>query len=139
MPGCSDALTRRALVAALLTGALAGCASLSGKPEDVVRARAQARWDALLKGDYERAYGYITPGGRAVVPYATYRGRIGNAVTWKSAEVASVTCETLEKCTVKVKVTYLPAVRRAAIGTIERFLDETWVVDAGQWWFVYKF
>jgi hypothetical protein len=73
-----------------------------------------------------------------VVPYATYRGRIGGAVTWKSAEVASVKCETLEKCTVQVKVTYQPMVYRSAIGTIERFLDETWVVDEGQWWFVYR-
>lgn len=134
-----ERIRRRTLVVALIGGMLAGCASLSRKPEDIVRERAQARWNALLKRDFERAYGYISPGGRAVVPLATYRGRIGTAVAWKSAEVSSVTCETLEKCTVQVKVTYLPAMRRAAIGTIERYLDETWVVDAGQWWFVYKF
>jgi hypothetical protein len=130
---------RRSLVVALLAAVLAGCASTPTTPEEIVRERAQARWNALLKGDFEGAYGYITPGGRAVVPLATYRGRIGSAVTWKSAEVASVTCETLERCTVQVKVTYLPVMRRAAVGTIERYLDETWVVDAGQWWFVYKF
>jgi hypothetical protein len=138
MPKRFDLLSRRMLFAVLASGLLAGCASLSGKPEDIVRARAQARWDALLKGDFERAYGYISPGGRAVVPYPTYRGRIGGAVTWKSAEVASVTCETLEKCSVQVKVTYLPAMHRSAIGTIERHMEETWVVDAGQWWLVYR-
>lgn len=134
-----DPTPRRTLVVALLAAVLAGCASTPPAPEQIVRERAQARWNALLKGDFERAYAYITPGGRAVVPLATYRGRIGNAVTWKSAEVASVTCETLEMCTVQVKVTYLPVMRRASVGTIERYLDETWVVDAGQWWFVYKF
>jgi hypothetical protein len=129
---------RRTLVVALITAVLAGCASTPTTPEEIVRERAQARWNALLIGDFERAYGYISPGGRAVVPYATYRGRIGGAVTWKSAEVASVTCETLEKCSVQVKVSYQPVMRRATIGTIERSLNETWVVDAGQWWFVYK-
>lgn len=125
-------------LSAVLGAALAGCAIAPKKPEDAVRERAQARWDALLKGDLQRAYGYISPGGRAVVPYETYRGRIGAAVTWQSAQVTSVTCETLEKCSVRVNLTYLPAMRRSAIGTIERSLDETWVLDAGQWWFVYR-
>jgi hypothetical protein len=133
-----DFHARRALVAVMAAGVLAGCATSPSTPEDIVRARAQARWDALLKGDLQRAYGYISPGGRAVVSYDSYRARFGRAVAWKGAEVASVTCETLEKCTVQVKVTYQPMVYRSAIGTIERFLDETWVVDEGQWWFVYR-
>lgn len=126
------------LCAALCAAALAGCATTPATLEDVVRERAQARWDALLKGDLQRAYGYISPGGRAVVPFDTYRGRIGAAVSWKSAQVTSVVCETLEKCSVSVNVTYVPAIRRSGIGTIVRSLDETWVLDAGQWWFVYR-
>ena len=129
---------RRALALALVSALLAGCAITPKKPEDAVRERAQARWDALLKGDFETAYTFISPGGRAAVPYRLYRGRIGGAATWQSAQVDSVTCETLEKCTVLVKVHIHAPMRRARLGTIEAGVRETWLLEDGQWWFLYK-
>jgi hypothetical protein len=58
----------------------------------------------------------------------------GGAVAWKSAEVMSVTCETSEKCTALLKVSYEPALMRGKVGSIERGLEETWLLDSGRWW-----
>lgn len=56
---------RRAALAALLataTLALAACAGLQPKtPEDVVRERSEARWDALIKRDFDKAWNTPSP------------------------------------------------------------------------------
>src|ERR1043165_10081149 len=63
-----------------------GCATMAEQPpEQVVKARAQARWDALLKGDYEAAYGYLGPGSRAVNSLEAYKASIRKGF-WQSAQ-----------------------------------------------------
>jgi hypothetical protein len=123
-----------ALAAALL---LAGCAT---KPpptrEEIVAQRANARWQALMAGDFDKAYGYLTPAARALKPLAVWRGGFRSFTTWKSAEVVSVTCETSEKCIVRVDVRHEPVVMRGRLGTISSAVDETWLLDDGQWWFL---
>lgn len=131
--------TRRMLPAVATVALLGACAgTFKSTPEELVRERAAKRWQALIAGDFQKAYEYLTPGSRAVTPYAQYRARIGGAVTFKSAEPVSVVCETSEKCVVKVKVRYEAVLLRPRLGTIERYLDETWLQDAGQWWFLYS-
>ena len=94
---------RRALVAAAALG-VAGCAFQSKAPEQDVQERAQARWDALVKRDFERAWTYTDPAFRARVPQADYKARFGAGGAWKEAKVTSVTCEP-ERCLVRVRVT----------------------------------
>lgn len=124
------------LAAACFLLALAGCASFSPRtPEETVKARAQARYDALLKGDRKAAYEYLTPAFRATVSAASYAGSIGNAVEMVGATVESVRCETLEKCVAQVKLEMKPvAVRRFAGTIVTNYADETWLLEAGQWW-----
>jgi hypothetical protein len=128
--------SRRLLVAAAAALLLAGCATQPPPTrEEIVAERAQARWQAQLAGDFEKAYGYLTPASRALQPYAVWRGGIRGFTTWKSAEVVSVTCETSEKCIARVKVGHQPLALRGKLGTIDSALDETWLFDDGQWWF----
>jgi hypothetical protein len=124
------------LAAACLLLALAGCASFAPRtPEEQVKVRAQARQDALVKGDRKLAYEYFTPAFRATVSAQTYTNGIGNAVEMVGATVESVRCETLEKCVAQVKVEMKPlAVRRFAANIISTYSDEIWLLEAGQWW-----
>lgn len=123
------------LAAIASTFVLAGCAALGPRPaEEVVRERAQARWNALVAGKFEDAYGYLSPASRSVVSLQRFKASIGGAATWKGAEVHSVTCNQPERCTVSIKVRYQPALRAASLGTIETSVEETWLLDAGQWW-----
>ena len=130
----SLAATKLAAACVLLT--LAGCASFAPRTtEEQVKVRAQARQDALLKGDRERAYQYFTPGYRATVSAATYKATFGNAVDTVGATVESVKCDTLEKCVAQVKLEVKPVAIRAFASTIvTTYANETWLLEAGQWW-----
>ena len=111
---------------------LAGCAGLAGKPEDRVKERAQARWDALLKGDLQTAYGYFGPGSRAVTDFKSYEASIRKGF-WKAATVDSVTCPSAQRCEVAETIEYEFNGRRTRSP-----LTETWIEEGGNWWLVRK-
>lgn len=111
---------------------LAGCAGLAGKPEDRVRERAQARWDALLKDDLKGAYEYFSPGSRAVMDFKSYEASVRKGF-WKAATVDSVTCPTAQRCEVTETIDYEFNGRRTRSP-----LTETWIEEGGTWWLVRK-
>ena len=119
---------------------LAACAGIgaSGTPEERVKARAQERRDAIVKGDLVKAYQFFAPGYRGAVTIDSYRSSIGNAVQPVSARVEKVSCETLEKCIAQVKVEIKPLAVPSFTGTISTYSDETWIFEAGQWWLFQK-
>lgn len=134
---------RRTLLAAVAiaaSGVLAGCASLAPKtPEEEVRARAEARWAALIKRDFAKSYTFAQPGFRAVVTPEAYARRFGHAGQWKGAQIHEATCEA-ERCKVRVRLTTTINVPRfsKAIPEVVGYHDEVWVRDEGQWWFLEK-
>ncbi len=115
---------------------IAGCASIGPKaPEDAVRERAQARWDALIAGRFDDAYAYLSPATRQLITPQIHRARFGAAAGWKSAQVHQAKCDQADRCSVTIKITYQPALlRRAPAGTMESSVEETWLLDAGKWW-----
>lgn len=124
-----------ALAAVLL--ALAGCAAMQPQtPEQVVQERAQARWDALIKGDFEKAWTYTDAQTRSQVAQQDYKQRFGAAGAWISATVLRVECQP-EKCLAAVRLTTQNIVPNfaQAIPQITTFVDEEWVRDEGQWWY----
>jgi len=127
-------------VSLCLTLALTACAGLApGKPEDQVRQRAAERWQALVKGEFIRAYGYNTPAFRGVVTADGFRNRFGGAVTWLGAQVVSVNCEeAARKCVAAIKLEFKPALSVKKTEPMVNFLDETWLLEEGQWWFFQK-
>lgn len=116
---------------------LGACSSLPNqKAEDVVRQRSELRWSYLIKGasQWPKAYEMIEPSYRAVNDFDNWALNFGKQVRWKSAEVKSVQCQA-EKCALKLVVTvYLPLSRRAN-DTISTTVDETWLLDRGQWYY----
>jgi hypothetical protein len=111
--------------------AAAGCAAVGGgSPEAVVKERAQARWDAMVKGDFQAAYGYLSPGSRAVLSETGYAAELKKGF-WKSAHVESVTCRNAEACDVSATIEYEYMGHRTRTP-----LRESWIRDEGQWWYV---
>ena len=100
--------------------------------EEKVVSRAQGRWDALMLRDYEKAYGFITPSMRSTLPLDIFRGRISGA-SWIDVKVTKAVCEP-EVCDVSVKMEYyvLPNLKDTQV------INEKWIIDAGNWWFVYR-
>ena len=96
-----------------------------------VTARAQLRWNALLKGDMAVAYQFISPGGRSLITAEQYRPRV-NATFWRGAKAEKASCEA-ETCEVSVLVDMFVEGVKTTIP-----VKETWILDAGKWWFVYQ-
>ncbi|MDO5624439.1 MAG: hypothetical protein Q4G71_07100 [Pseudomonadota bacterium] len=143
MPFPLPAAPRRAMRACALSAAafaLAGCAALQPKtPEQVVQERAEARWAALMKGDFERAWTYADPAYREQVEQAHYKGRFGDPRGWKSLTVHSVKCEP-ERCTARIRLTtanIAPTFMRK-IPELTTYSDEAWVRQDGQWWYLHS-
>lgn len=119
--------------ASILAVMLAACATVApGKPEDVVRQKSQARWDALLKSDTKTAYGHISPAGRAVLKYEDYDASIRKDF-WKAARVEKVDCERGERCEVLLTIEY--EFQRIRTKTP---LRETWIREGSDWWYVHR-
>ena len=129
------AFIRRAAIS-LAAVALAACASMATKPEDVVRARAAQQWSARIAGDLAATYKFTTPSYRGATTLESYKKGFGGAVQIKSAEVATVTCESADKCTVNTKVEAKPLLLfgRRELPAIVTYIDETWLREDGQWW-----
>jgi len=129
----------------IAVGALgvAGCASAppGGAPETglteaarvaTVTKRAEERWTLLIKGDIKAAYAYLSPASRAVTSLERYeaRTRTGN---FREFKFDRVSCEA-ETCRVRLFLTFDHRVMQGVVTPIE----ETWVFEGGQAWFVYR-
>lgn len=127
--------------------AAAGCAATGGglskdSPKEVkaaaVKERSSARWDALIKGDKDAAYAYLSPGTRELVSLDQYKGRVQTG-NFRSVQVDGVDCD-VETCKVKLTLTYDYTASRGMTNMkgISTYLEETWVLDKGQAWFVWR-
>lgn len=115
---------------------LSGCASTQTAPVDAatqVRERAEQRWQHLLAGRLDEAYAYLSPGSRERVTATFYKGSLKPGM-WRGAKVTGAECEA-DVCRVQVELAYeymRPGVKYQS----ERTLDETWVREGGQWWYL---
>lgn len=118
----------------LLMG-LSGCGS--PLPEEEAGRRALERWQALIQGDFEKAYGYLSPGYREVTSFTIYRSHIGEAVRWKDATLEGISCADTV-CDVTITVNYQYTAPPVGEYKGEKFLKEKWVRVDDKWWFLPK-
>ena len=127
------------VVAAAFLALATACATVPSRPpEEIVRDRAQARWNALVQGDAKAAYEYFSPGSRATFTLSDFVGsiRIG---FWKAVQVDKVMCEGADKsadkaadrCEVHTTIEY--DYNGMRIKTPHR---EEWIRDGQDWWFL---
>ena len=141
--------SRRSFVVAGLAfamlSALPGCATLEPEESEkwresqrpVLKARAEARWGALIKGDIESAYMYTTPEYRAVVNLQQYKGKYGRVVDWRGARVVDIGYDVPTVASVSVEVTYrvdLPGTGGELIET-KKAISEKWIYRNREWWY----
>jgi uncharacterized caspase-like protein len=119
---------------------LAGCAGFgtisasdpAEKKEAEVRRLAKARWDALIARRMDVAYEYLSPATRKVTTLEQYRARV-NPGMYRSVRIDQVKCEA-EICRVTLFLTYDHKLMKG----IQTPLEESWVLDQGRFWFVYR-
>jgi len=119
-----------------MTFALAAC-SEPRPPEEIVSERAQARWDALVARDYEKAWEYYSPGFRAENSADLFAAEISRRpVKWTAAEVLESQCA-VKRCEVTTEVTYTVPRAPGQLADMggRRDLTETWIEIDADWWY----
>jgi hypothetical protein len=97
--------------------------------------RVLARWNALISGQFNVAYKYLSPGTQLVTTFDQYRAGI-RAGNWKSVSIDSVKCESKEICHANVIVVTNQVVRGAGVRLHTSTIIEKWIEIEGEWWFV---
>ncbi len=139
----SDLFSLRSRVAVLalsLAASLAGCVSMSGGGKDLapegkqalVAQRVNARWNALIKGDLERAYTFMSAGSQATVPIEVYKAKLKPG-KWRAVKINSMDCDA-EICQVNMTLTYDHTMMKG----IQTPFQETWILEKGTAWYVYQ-
>ncbi|WGZ93896.1 MAG: hypothetical protein QJT81_19250 [Candidatus Thiothrix putei] len=116
------------IVVLLVGSLLTACSST----ESVISERSQQRWDALIKGELEKAYEFYTDAFKATTPPEIFKRKTQGAGLWSKAQVQKVQCEA-ERCRVDVKVTVSLKMRglNQPVETSD-IVQETWVKNG---WF----
>ena len=119
--------------AMMMAISLAGCTSLglSQTPEERVQHRAQARLDALLAQEFEKAFSFLAPASREATTWQRYSSKYAGVGQWRAVGVNSVECD-VDRCDVGASVTY-QMVRPRIKNTRSR--NEVWIVVNGQWYY----
>ncbi len=130
----------RLTAAVVAAAATAGCATFfQPTREEAVARRAQERWDLLVKGDLQKAYGFFSPSTRAVTSFEAWKELgVPRSTVWKKAQVIKVECPDEQRCVARVNLDHQPLVLEGRLGTISSAIDETWLVDNGEWWLLYR-
>ena len=129
--------------AAGLAVVAAGCVAVGGGlekdspaalKEAAVAERAKARWQLLIKRDYQGAYGYFSASSREATTLAGFEARI-REIEYRAVTIEKVEC-VAEACKVTLALTYdYPPAKTKGVVTL---LDESWIIDRGQAWFVFR-
>ena len=123
------------VTAGLVAATLAGCATgyKANSPEAAVKKRADARWQALIAGDFDAAYKMTNPGYRQLTSLESFKKRFGGAGSWSDASVVKVDCEP-QRCEVTIEVGLRPLVRGRMEEPVSTAIKEIWILEEGQWW-----
>jgi predicted small secreted protein len=129
-----------ALLAVSLAASLAGCASMSGGGKDLapeakqalVTERINARWNALIKGDLDQAYTFMSAGSQEAMPLKVYKAKLKPGM-WRAAKIDSMNCDA-EICQAKMTLTYDHKMMKG----VQTPFQETWILEKGNAWYVYR-
>jgi hypothetical protein len=106
--------------------------------EATLEERATARWDALLSGDVEAAYEYLSPGFRSSVSLLQYhRSLLLSKVKWTGAKYIKGDCEETT-CNVKILLDFTIYGALPGVSSMDskQTIEESWLLVKGVWYFV---
>ncbi len=112
--------------------------SLPQTPEERVKTRSGARWEAIMDRDLGQAYGFLSPGMRTLVSKKKYGQSVfASTIQRTHVEVLSVTCEE-SVCDAKIAIhfVYTGGVSAFAGQQGTSVVKEKWVNSNAEWWFM---
>lgn len=118
---------------------LSACATTM-QTENTLEERAMARWDALLSGDVEAAYEFLSPGYRSSVSLLQYhRSLLLSKVKWTGAKYIEGDCEeTICNVSILLDFTIYGALPGVKSMDSKQTIEESWLLVKGSWYLVPK-
>ena len=109
---------------------------VSEELESQLRDRVLARWQTLIRGDFDAAYLFETPAYRAIYTPSQFRTRFGNQTQWVMAKIKDIRYDDLRVARVRVKVDYRYAEpsKGGQIVDMTHEVNDVWLRKEGQWW-----
>ncbi len=102
--------------------------------------RVTARWDALIRRDFETAYSFNSPNYRELFPLNVFKSQFGDGAAWRRVEVVKVELKGEDAAMVGINLYFgyhhLSAEKPEM--EIKTYVQEPWVSVDGQWWYVMK-
>jgi hypothetical protein len=103
--------------------------------EDRLKERVQARWDAVINGDFKDAYAFETPEFRKANDPADYAFRLGHAsVRWHLASLKELRYDRADQADAVVTIEYSFAISGGELARTSGNFPERWVFLDGDWW-----
>ncbi|QBQ53554.1 nuclear transport factor 2 family protein [Nitrosococcus wardiae] len=128
---------------ALLAALLISCAGGTEQPlsaaeeKEALKARVQARWEAVIAEDFDKAYEFTTPSYRQAYSKNHFFSQYGGQIDQEGVTVLEVTFQNPERTAAEVSLNVDFSAEGVTPGTLFRntsYLKETWVKEEGQWW-----
>ena len=118
--------------------ALLGCATMQNmavNDTEILRARANLRWQALLKRDWDGAYAYELPAYRNTHDVKQFSSKFGSKVLWKEAKVTTVDItKDSSLADIKVLIKYEIMMSDGEILASDKTANERWIKQENEWW-----
>jgi hypothetical protein len=117
---------------------LSGCASAPASRDEVVKERAEQRWEHIFAREYSEAYEYYSPGYRSKFSAVDLEIALRvQKVRWRSAKYLDHTCEE-KSCIVRFRLGYRVAAPVPGVDVWNGWstVEEQWLNTRGEWWFV---
>jgi hypothetical protein len=121
----------------LLLMLLSACAT-TPSPDEIVKEKAEARWEALLSRDYASAYSFYSPGYRSTTSVTDFEIEIRlRRVRWTTAEYLKHDCEE-NTCSVSFRMAYRVGSPVPGVNAWEGYdkITDQWVKTGGEWWYL---
>lgn len=109
-----------------------GAAASADGQKEAVSKRVNARWSALIKGDFDAAYALLSPASRETLTLEQFKAHTRKG-SFRQMRIDAIDCAA-DLCKVKLWVTYDHRLMKG----IQTPMEETWVFDKGQPWLVYR-
>jgi hypothetical protein len=116
----------------LVVSAVGAAEDIPGR--DGLLTRAEARWTALIAGDFDKAYEFETPAYRELYNTQQYRSQFGAGLRWQRAKVVKMEPKSPEVVTVTLEIDYSFHVSGQGMMNNKSLVTETWLWVEGQWW-----
>jgi hypothetical protein len=104
--------------------------------EEKLKERVQARWDAVINGEFTNAYAFETPEFRKANKLADYAFRLGRAsVRWHVASLKELRYDRPDQADAVVTIEYSFAISGGdSLARTSGNFPERWVFLGGDWW-----